>query len=103
MNNNITKALEKIITNYRISADMAYSEVTDGVHTEKEYKLALRNIENDTCELIVQEIKQALESVMIKTKVIDKKFSTDERRYPQGYNQAIKDIKSNIKKYLYEN
>lgn len=55
---------------------------------------------NKARQFILTAIKQAFEAVELEEKRIDKRFSTDERRYPHGYNQAVKDQKDRMKKFM---
>ena len=47
-----------------------------------------------------QAVIEVLEKIKLRKKSINKKYSTDERRYPHGYNQAIDDIKTQITNLL---
>ena len=54
-------------------------------------------------ELFAQEQEKLIERIKLEKKKINKRYSTDERRYPHGYNQAIADlskIKENLKREL---
>ncbi|MFA5013966.1 MAG: hypothetical protein WC549_00295 [Actinomycetota bacterium] len=46
---------------------------------------------------IKQERQRLIEEVEKMKKKIDKKRTTDEKRYPRGYNKALKDISNLLK------
>ena len=46
----IVEEIRPLLQHYRIQADLAYSEVTDGVHTQEEYERALVKIEDNILE-----------------------------------------------------
>lgn len=50
--------ISEALKNYRIQADMAFSEVKDGFHTQAEYEKALEKIKN----CYTKEIYKALEA-----------------------------------------
>ena len=70
----------------------------DNVHiiSDKNLKIFYKNKELDLFEFAevirANERKKVLEEIRLEKKRISKKYSTDERRYPHGYNQAINDL-----------
>ena len=53
-------------------------------------------------ELFAQEQEKLLQRIKLEKKKINKRYSTDERRYPHGYNQAIADLETIKKKIIEE-
>ena len=43
-----------------------------------------------------KEIEKEIVDNLPKEKKIDKKFSTDERRYPHGFNQCLQEVRASL-------
>lgn len=62
--------------------------------TIEDLKAWIVNYEQNIIETVVEAVVEEIKDVLGKEKKIDKKYSTDERRYPHGYNAARReDIK----------
>lgn len=88
----------ELLHRYRMECDMAYSEVTDGVYTQKEYEEALKRIDKRYAR---QSFLSYQDKVIeeIESKAIDEDDETTD--YTIGairvHNQAVSDIKQAIK------
>ena len=98
------KTILQAIINYRIRADMALSEVKDGVYTQKEYEEALKKIGDQALKELGELLLECKPEKKTKKDVPDPYevgiHATIPVAQASGYNQAIDDYEKNIKEVL---
>ena len=98
------KTILQAIINYRIRADMALSEVKDGVYTQKEYEEALKKIGDQALKELEELLLECKPEKKTKKDVPDPYevgiHATIPVAQASGYNQALSDTKANLKRIL---
>lgn len=92
------KTILQAIINYRIRADMALSEVKDGVYTQKEYEEALKKIGDQA----LKEIEELLLDSLPENKKVDHSLLSGNQGNIAngGYNKALEETRKAIKSII---
>lgn len=101
-NHSKSKTIRTIIRQYRVDADVAYSEVKDNVHTVEEYHNALKKIE----DLALSDISKIIDEEVIgnmeyrETEDMSLKTWSDEDLKAFGRNELRNEQREKLNKIL---